>query len=326
MKIILDSNIILQDILLKSGEFEMLLDFLSKTAHEVFLPSVVIQEVRANYERRLTKCINTIDSTYTELNNILTYRVRNNRKTINVKLRVNGYINYLLHKLHVGDEKVIESDYISVDDLVSRAVLRTKPFRENKEAFRDSVIWLNVLKMAQSSRERKVVFISNNRKDFGEKSGQLAHELAEEAKRLNVKVDFYLTLDEFLKTRATEVSFVTIDWLEKSIDFEEVKIAISDEFDADKTETYSVLKDMGYKVESIDSFTTYDANIQDYYVYEMADGTLRLEVTFYHEVNFDFVDMEDGEFSITLEGESRFHFLLEGESIVGVEVKGAWFY
>jgi len=326
MKIILDSNIIIQDFLLKSRKIEMFLDFLSKNTYEIYLPSVVVEEVSAEYERKLNFQLNAIDKSYTELNRLLTSRFHNNRKKMDAKIRTRNYIQFLLNKLHVLDEKIIETEDISVDELVKRAVSRKKPFTERREAFRDSVIWLCVLQEAKSSREKKVIFISNNTKDFGEKSGELNIDLSKEAETFNTVVDYYLSIDDFLKNHAKSVPFITANWLKASIDFTEVRDGVLDYLDANRTETYTMLAEMGYNVRGIESFHCYDTIIRDYYVYEMTDGSLRLEVLFEIEIGIDFLTVNEGGNSISLEGESQFHYLLEGNSIVSTELQGAWLY
>lgn len=53
MIIVLDTNIIQGDFLLKSGKTVVLLDYVSKTQSKFVMPKIVYDELMANYERGL---------------------------------------------------------------------------------------------------------------------------------------------------------------------------------------------------------------------------------------------------------------------------------
>jgi predicted nucleic acid-binding protein len=53
MNVIVDSNILIRDRLVRSGRWQVLQDYLKKTSSRLLIPRLVYEEVRADYERRL---------------------------------------------------------------------------------------------------------------------------------------------------------------------------------------------------------------------------------------------------------------------------------
>ena len=71
-----------------------------------------------------------------------------------------------------------------------------KPFDENGKGFRDALIWLSILDFAEIIEDRKVIFISNNHKDFSESKMNLLHpDLIEETRLRNVEILYYISIN-----------------------------------------------------------------------------------------------------------------------------------
>ena len=49
MDVILDSNIFRSDILLRSKDFDILMDYLSKTDYRLIMPQVILDEIKGLY-------------------------------------------------------------------------------------------------------------------------------------------------------------------------------------------------------------------------------------------------------------------------------------
>ncbi|MEE9260478.1 MAG: PIN domain-containing protein, partial [Candidatus Scalindua sediminis] len=74
MKIILDTNIFVEDFLMKSIKFSNLFDFLKKTNSEIVIFQIVFQEVIALYRRKL---IEKLDKYYKSKEELL--KIFNNK-------------------------------------------------------------------------------------------------------------------------------------------------------------------------------------------------------------------------------------------------------
>ena len=87
---------------------------------------------------------------------------------------------------------------------------------------------MSCLEHALSEDEKTVIFISANTKDFSDKDCNLHPKLIEEAKNTGVEIIYFSSLDNFLKSKASTIEFITKEWLEENIDFQELeKDAIS---------------------------------------------------------------------------------------------------
>jgi len=49
MNVILDTNIYVQDLLMNSASFSLLLDYLNKTGSKIIMPQIVYQELAERY-------------------------------------------------------------------------------------------------------------------------------------------------------------------------------------------------------------------------------------------------------------------------------------
>jgi predicted nucleic acid-binding protein len=71
MNIVLDTNIIMQNFLMDSGEFVVLFDYLEKTASKIIMPEIVYKEVMAHYGREFDKRVSEYVKSKNHINSIL---------------------------------------------------------------------------------------------------------------------------------------------------------------------------------------------------------------------------------------------------------------
>lgn len=88
-------------------------------------------------------------------------------------------------------------------EALRREATRVRPARDGKGS-RDSAVWLSVARLA--SEGRRVLFVSNNTKDFGvRKTNSLHPDLVEEASRLEGDVEFFTSIYALIDALATKV-------------------------------------------------------------------------------------------------------------------------
>lgn len=89
-----------------------------------------------------------------------------------------------------------------------REALRKPPAREGKGS-RDSSIWLSAMRLSIGGAHVKLV--SRNTSDFGHKKGGLHPQLAAEVKEMEVELDYFSSLDDFVSALATRDNTPTLN-------------------------------------------------------------------------------------------------------------------
>lgn len=290
MIVILDTNIIRQDLLLRSPKIDLLLDFLSKTRGRLVLPDITYQEVRAVYVREIKRHHSRLEKARCTLQD-LTF----DHKIPPVKLDDNAhaerYVQHLRKRLNLTDTDIVPYKNEYLPDVVRRATNRLHPFTDERKEFRDVLLWLTILDICAAHKEKTVVFISGNTKDFGDKESDKLHPaLAKEAADKGLAVRYYLSLDEFFKAHATKFEFVTREWILKHIDTSDLQKELESQL---KRRGESLLhsflehneKDEFYDPSIISVLTL---ELADFYCIEMSDGSIRVQATFESECEIEY--------------------------------------
>lgn len=292
MKIVIDTNILRQDFFLKSRRFEMLVDFISKTENQIVLPEVVHKEIVALYKRTLLEKYGDLLKSYENFKELAIIPMEQKIPKIEIDKQVDKFITNLEKRLRI--KKIIPINNNHLPNIVNRAINRIHPFTENKSEFRDALIWLCLLDLAQSEKEKTIIFISANTKDFSEKEGVLHSKLLEEAKAKGVNVLYFSSLDSFLKTKASKIEFITQEWLEKNLNFVQLEEGFVAEMEVHNNDRLSELaRDENSAFEQVSSIVQCSNTwLNDFYVYEMADGSIRVEAIFESELEVEFTTHE----------------------------------
>lgn len=294
MQIIIDTNIFRQDLFLRSRKSEMLIDYLSKTEHQLVLPEIVFREILALYKRTLVEKFGNILKGYDDLARVLFNPVDYQKPSLEIGEQLEAFENNLRKKLHIIDKNIITIKNSHLPDLVNRAINRIHPFSESKAEFRDALIWLTVLDQASLAEDKTITFISANTKEFSDTQDTLHPKLLEEAKARDVVVEYYSSLDSFIKSKASKIEFITERWLNESLDFETIEsdlIRILEKYRIKELADKAKVKD--------DNFTEISAInqcaniwVSDFYVYEMLDGSIRVEIVLEAELEVEYATHE----------------------------------
>jgi len=90
---------------------------------------------------------------------------------------------------------------VSHGKVIQRCLQRRRPFQASGKGYQDTLIWESVLDEVLEGDE--VVFVTNNKKDFMDKEGNLHPDLADDLKQLNCSgssIQILSSLNELLKT------------------------------------------------------------------------------------------------------------------------------
>jgi len=291
VKIVIDTNILRQDFFPKSRKSEMLIDFISKTENQIVLPEVVHKEIVALYERTLSEKYGHLLKSYKDFEKITIIPIELKIPDPKIDKQVEKFISNLKNKL--GIKNIVPMNNNHLPDLVNRAINRIFPFTESKSEFRDALIWLCLLDLAQSEKGKAIIFISANIKDFSDKKGKLHKRLLEEAKSKGVNVQYFQSLDSFLKTKASKIEFITKEWLVKNLNFEKLEEKLISAMEIQSIDILNKLAEENSSCEQISSIVQCtELWLNDFYVYEMTDMSIRIEATFESQLEIEYTTRE----------------------------------
>lgn len=165
-----------------------------------------------------------------------------------------------------------KNDYLP--ELLNRAVKNIKPFRGGDKGMRDAVIWLSIKDYCLAAFEKQVIFLTGNVSDFAESKEipKLHQVLEDECRALNIRVNLYKSVLDFVNEHSAKLSFITDDWILETVSdnldkdiFEDLIANLRGRFLSDWARDRHVdIKDRDYKVRYIEDFV-----IEDFGIYEM---------------------------------------------------------
>lgn len=157
MKVVLDTNQLFGDYLLKSPAFSTLRDGLVQSGGELCVPKVVVEEITRKYlqdyasaisaRKKANRIVGVIGSELPELESAETAESK--------------YRDALAKRLEELGARVLNLPDIGVDELLDRDLAERRPFDEKGRGLRDAVIWESILSDMQSHDE-EVALISND--------------------------------------------------------------------------------------------------------------------------------------------------------------------
>jgi predicted nucleic acid-binding protein len=281
MNVILDTNIFVQDFLMSSASFGLLLDYLKKTGSKILMPLIVYQELGEIYRSELSARSMQFERARESLEKALIDAAVPRHET-DVSSEVAKYLAFMRKKLNLQEKDIIPFRENYLSELVTRAITRAKPFSDKGEEFRDALLWLTVLDVARETNEETLAFISNDAKAFGQ-NHQLHEALYHEGKSTGKQVNYYNSISKFIESHGTQVDFITQSWLFTAINYSTFEDAISqklteylehfDEYDL-KQRGWEGLEFTGY-LSPTGSVT--EDSLTEYYVYEKSDGSFYVQ-------------------------------------------------
>ncbi len=287
MNVVLDTNILREDLPMKSTKFNILFDYIKKTNSKVIMPKIVYQEIAAVYKREIIDRLQEFRKAKGALKGVLVDASIQDFKIV-IANEVKKYLAFLKKKLGISDNDIIpyEDDYLK--EVVERAIRRTKPFSERGEGFRDALLWLTILDIARTTDQKILIFISSNVKHFASK-GCLHYTLFKEAEDEGLTIKYYNSISHFIKDHASKIDYITYEWLVSAIDLDIIDKEVIDTLKSKGEHQlleWAKLEDKkttGY-VNPISSFM----DIDEFYVYEMMNGSLYVEALYNGEVEVEF--------------------------------------
>ena len=284
MDIILDTNIFRTDFMLKSSTFKTFIDYLRKTRSTLIIPQIVMEELMILYDREIYKRKKELDQALNSYNKISinAFYFLSEDETSSLIL-YSSYKKYFFKQFEYTYIDEVEYKDAYFKEVINRAIKRIKPCSSKGEEFRDSILWLTILDCIKSNRYDDCVFISNNVNDFADDSGKCLHaSLLKELKEKCIKLDFFSSLQDFNKTWAVKIDFITSDWLTKNIDWVRLNREACKEGNIHCSyffELFDRRSKMKGCLEYYEIVNTYlDEQISDFCVYEISENNYSVEI------------------------------------------------
>jgi len=201
MDIILDSNMYLSDIRMDSIRFKNLFDYLRRTRSLLVIPRLVREEVVAGYVRMLEQQTKKTMESIRAFNRLaLTSSDEISIRSPELKYKVRD----LRKKLRAPAKKITPLLYtdvsgIDVNEIFLRGIKRKRPASDVGEELRDVILWLVVLKYA-NSEHKDVAFITA---DKGFWSAEEVHDhIAQDIAKCAGQVALFRTIEDFIRSRS----------------------------------------------------------------------------------------------------------------------------
>lgn len=184
LNVFLDSNIIYNNPFMDRGINKKLLNKIKQINGHVYITDIIYKEVIHNYVKKLEELNSDIDQLQTKINKT---NIEINFKIIDVSAEQK--------KLESRFNELVENNYITIlntnsnllNEVIERAIKKIKPFSENKEEFRDCLIWLTYVQKSESDNINNCFFITNNTSDFFAKDKTSLHpDLLADSKRFKI--------------------------------------------------------------------------------------------------------------------------------------------
>lgn len=197
--VFLDSNIIYNNPFMDSGSNKRLVDKIKQINGHVYITDIVYKEVIHNYVKTLEELNSDIDKLQTKINKT---NVEMSFKNIDVtaeQKKLESRFNELVEHNYIT---ILNTDSNLLNEVIERAIKKIKPCSDNKEEFRDCLIWLTYVQKSESEDLKNCFFITNNTSDFFAKDKTSLHpDLLEDSKRFKIYkgvIDFFNSEQQLL--------------------------------------------------------------------------------------------------------------------------------
>ncbi|GGG60385.1 PIN domain-containing protein [Paenibacillus radicis (ex Gao et al. 2016)] len=182
MYVILDSNILLQDLELNNEQLKKLVWFMDLMGLKIAITQITLDECFGNFKINSNREINEVISAYKKSRNLYYNKDRKKSiQTIEEGLRLDANARHQLYQqnMHefIANHNIEIIDYPSVahESIIHRIYDRKFPFKDEsckEKGYKDYLI-IEAIKQWISNRNiQKVIFVTNNLKDFVETKGK----------------------------------------------------------------------------------------------------------------------------------------------------------
>jgi hypothetical protein len=280
MDIIIDTNILRQDHLLRSAKSQAVLDYLKKTNSYLVIPTVVKEEMIGIFRRTLVELSNQLNKNVERIDSWCYGDTARTEINLDIEKEMSTYKTFMEGFTHGGGGLELPYDGKFMSEVIKRLVGRLKPASDKGEEFRDVVVWLSIKEFLKDTK-KEAVFISKDVNHFADKDSKGLHpDLVAELAKDNLKLKYYSSVDDFIRQHSSKLEFVNSRWLKQLLlqgDIENMAAKYIEQHPSRYWNTSAALEGYLYALVWQASFRL--AGIVNFYVYEMGAGDLFLHAS-----------------------------------------------
>lgn len=171
--IVLDTNVLHNDCNLTGTRLTLLTESAQKLNHQICVPIVVVDELVHQYQ---TEIQDKADAYNKALKSLSHMRTPLAYAKLDVQKEKDTYKEWM--KQELASKNVRDLPYPSTkhDFLVSKELRQLKPFLNSEKGYRDALIWESVKECKKKIGAEPLIFVSENTKDFANKSKNNFHD------------------------------------------------------------------------------------------------------------------------------------------------------
>jgi PIN domain len=191
MDVIVDTNVLTSDPLMRTPRFEALFDYLRRTNSALVILSAVREELFAQHKRQLKRRYKDARNAWERLQDLLYTRSSFSSVVFDQEMKA-------LDRLFSPESANIKLFHAQIDltEVVKRGARRIRPANDEGEELRDVIIWLMGLKYAEELNG-PVAFVSEDR---GFWNGDHPHEtIIGDIERSKVSITLYRDVEQLLR-------------------------------------------------------------------------------------------------------------------------------
>ncbi|GAA5417366.1 hypothetical protein Pryu01_02429 [Paraliobacillus ryukyuensis] len=229
MNIFLDSNILYKDPFLKSIHNDILVNLAWLGEIKLYMSEVVYEEVINNYKKQLNEIYHSINLEHNKIKTLVANKYEEQLYIDkSVEVHCNALLSFYNNMFFHNVIRLVRYSNDLLPELVNRSIKREKPFSNNKQEFRDAIIWLSYVSYAKENLLEECHLITNNKHDFQGDNGELHDDLKKDAETFKL----YNSTKQFFSLNKKLIT------IQKSM---ELQNWIQDE---NLTERYDMLQDL----------------------------------------------------------------------------------
>ena len=174
--------------------FKMIDEYSLEKEYLLCLTEMNLYEIMKNYEHDIRKAFNQYKDFQREINRLVEdadefdIANRENRRRL---------IQEFKNKVLKNFEIIIPTGN-SLKRSIDRMYQQIRPFKENKEEIKDSIIWETIEEYAEDNSDSYVFFISNNHRDFAQEDSEKSYVLHEDFDDKEGRIKYYKNIRSFL--------------------------------------------------------------------------------------------------------------------------------
>ena len=170
--IFLDSNIFYADPFQNNRFNSALINLSNMSEVNLYITDVVYSESISNFKKLLLEKLGNFSKALSALNNLTSLEYNFEIKSTEEYIK-----NFESHLEDLTSSliQVISFYPNDINEVISRSISQTKPFSQNRQEFRDCIIWLTIKRFILENELSNCYFLSANTRDFYDELGKDLH-------------------------------------------------------------------------------------------------------------------------------------------------------